>query len=47
MNLHNIAKEELTAGDGYSFLVKEMMLSTIISILLGTERRKAKETEKE
>lgn len=40
VNRSNIAKEELTAGDGYSLLVKEIMLSTIISILLRTERSK-------
>lgn len=40
VNRGNIAKEELTAGDGYSLLVKEIMLSTIISILLRTERSK-------
>lgn len=41
-SLHNNAKEKLTAGDGYLFLVKEIMLSPIISTLLGIERRKSK-----
>lgn len=33
VHLHNIAKEELTAGGGHTFLIEEIMLGAIISIM--------------
>lgn len=44
MHLYHSAKEELTASNGYSFLIEEIMLAAIR--LMDQQEEKAKEIEK-
>lgn len=46
MCLYDVVKEELTAGNGYLFLIKELMLRAIIS-KMEQEEEKAKRLKKE